>query len=210
MMTVTETIRERGHLLRIKFDNRADVLLDLDIASAQGLRRGVEISNEKLSEIIELSDFTRAKSRALWYLDRSDHTEKALYDKLIKAGFSKEISAKVIAKLIDLDLINDNRFAARFSERLFELNTSKRQIYYKLCEKGINRDLAKETVDGLPQDETGQIRNLIDKKYKTKLKDKESVKKVYASLIRKGFSFSSVREVLKEYEEELEYTLEGM
>lgn len=210
MMTVTETKKEKGHLLRVAFDCREDVLIDIDTAALNGVRQGAELSESELKKIIGISDYTRAKSRALWYLDRSDHTEKALYDKLRKARFSEEVSAEVIAKLVDLGLIDDNRFAKRYSERLLEQNASKRQIYYKLCEKGINRDLAKETVDTLPQDETAQIKNVIEKKYKTKLKDKESVKKVYAALIRKGFSFGGVREVLKEYEEELLYTFEGM
>ncbi|MBO4467691.1 MAG: regulatory protein RecX, partial [Clostridia bacterium] len=181
---------------------------DKDVAALKSIREETVLSDEQLSEIIELSDYTRAKSRALWYLDRSDHTEKQLYDKLIRARFSPRVCAKVIAKLKELGLIDDERFAKRYSERLFEANTSKRQILCKLYEKGVSRDLAKVTVCALPEDETALIRNLIEKKYKQKLKDKESVKKVYAALIRKGFSFSGVKEVLKDYEEELAYTFE--
>lgn len=209
-MLVVATKKEKGHLLRIKFEDFEDVLIDKDVAALKGIKEGTVLSAGELDGILELSDYTRAKSRALWYLDRSDHTEKGLYDKLVKARFSKETSARVIAKLVELGLIDDNRFAKRYAERLFEANTSKRQIYYKLCEKGIGRDLAKETVAQLPEDETEQIKNLIEKKYKSRLKDKESVKKVYASLIRKGFTFSGVKAVLKEYEEELLYTFEDM
>ena len=209
-MLVTGTKKEKGHLLRIKFEDFEDVLIDKDVVALKGIKEGTVLSDGELNKIIELSDYTRAKSRALWYLDRSDHTEKGLYDKLVKARFSKETSAKVIAKLVELGLIDDDRFAKRYAERLFEANTSKRQIYYKLCEKGIGRDLAKATVSELPEDETEQIKNLIEKKYKSKMKDKESVKKVYASLIRKGFTFSGVKAVLKEYEEELLYTFEDM
>lgn len=207
-MTVIETKSEKGHLVRLKFDFGDDALVDKDTVALEGIREGSVLSEERLAEISEMSDYARAKSRALWYLDRSDHTEKGLYDKLIKARFSPKSSAKVIAKLVELGLIDDNRFAKRYSERLFEANTSKRQIYHKLCEKGISRDLAKETVLLLPEDETALIKNLIEKKYKTKLKDKESVKKVYAALIRKGFSFGAVKTVLKDYEEELLYTFE--
>lgn len=205
-MRVIEKKREKGHLVRIKFDNLREILIDIDVANNECINEDTEISDEKLNEIVELSDYTRAKSRALWYLDRSDYTEKGLYDKLIKAKFSPLISAKVISKLVEFNLLDDTRYAKRYSERLFESNTSKRQIYFKLCEKGISRELAKETLGLLPADETEQIKNLIEKKYKNKLKDKESVKKVYAALIRKGFSFASVKSVLKDFEEELQYT----
>lgn len=205
-MRVIEKKREKGHLVRIKFDNLSEILIDIDVANNECINEDTEISDEKLNEIVELSDYTRAKSRALWYLDRSDYTKKGLYDKLIKAKFSPLISAKVISKLVEFNLLDDARYAKRYSERLFESNISKRQIYFKLCEKGISRELAKETLGLLPADETEQIKNLIEKKYKNKLKDKESVKKVYAALIRKGFSFASVKSVLKDFEEELQYT----
>lgn len=205
-MTVTEITREKGHLNKIIFDDGTVSFVDIDVVSEECIRVGTKITEEKLKELKSLSDYVRAKSRVLWYLDRSDHTEKGLYDKLIKAKFSPEASAKVISNLVEYGLLDDNRYAKRYAERLFEANTSKRQIYYKLCEKGISRELAKETVDALPTDETEQIKALIEKKYKNKLNDKESVKKVYSALIRKGFSFGSVKDVLKNYEEELKYT----
>lgn len=205
-MTVTEIKKEKGHLNKIIFDDGTVSFVDIDVVSEECIRVGTAITKEKLQKVLSHSDFVRAKSRALWYLDRSDHTEKALYDKLTKAKFSQKASAEVIAKLVEYGLLDDNRYAKRYAERLFEANTSKRQIYYKLCEKGIPRELAKETVDALPTDETEQIKALIEKKYKNKLNDKESVKKVYAALIRKGFSFGSVKDVLKNYEEELRYT----
>ncbi|MCQ2450583.1 MAG: recombination regulator RecX [Clostridia bacterium] len=207
-MRITERKREKGHLVRLKFDFGDDALIDLDIADSEGLRENTEISEEKLAQIKETSEYERAKSRALWYLDRADRTEKALYDKLVGARFDPKICARVLEKLVDLGLVDDRRYALNYSQRLFESNTSKRQIYYKLCEKGVPREIAKETVAQLPEDEAAQIRDLIEKKYKNKIKDKESIKKVYASLIRKGFSFGGVRAVLKEYEEELTYTFE--
>ena len=45
----------------------------------------------------------------------------------------------------------------------------------------------------------------FEKKYKNKLTDKKAKEKVFAALIRKGFSYGAVREVLKKYIEELEY-----
>ena len=49
---------------------------------------------------------------------------------------------------------------------------------------------------------------VLEKKYRTKLSNEENVKKVYAALIRKGFSFSAVKEELKAYSEELALSFE--
>lgn len=204
-MTVTEIKKEKGHLIKISFSDYDDLLLDKDIFEEYPLKTGSVLSEEKAKELKEISEYKRAKSRAYWYLDRNDHTEKGLYGKLVKAGFSKEISAKVLARLKELGLIDDERYAKRYAEKLFESNISKRQIYAKLYEKGIAGDLIKETVDSLPDSEILQIKNIIEKKYSNKLNDKNSVNKVYQALIRKGFSYGGVREVLKNYEEELNY-----
>jgi len=209
-MQVTYAKPFKGHLICLRFEGGEEVLLDRDIVLQNNIDVGTSISKERLLELVDESDYVRAKSRALWYLDRSDHTEKALYDKLIKAKFSPKTCAKVLAKLCEYDLINDRRFAERYFERLVEQNVSKRQAYYKLWEKGVPATLVKEILDNTEVDEETEIRNTIEKKYKNKLDTKENVQKVYNALIRKGFSFGAVRNVLKNVAEELKYASEEL
>ncbi len=207
-MTVCELRREKGHIYKIITDEGDCVAVDIDIVSNYSIKAGTRLSREKLEEIKAVSDYERAKSRALWYLDRSDRTEKELFDKLVTAGFEKNACAKVLKRLKELELINDMRYAKRYVGRLVDANTSKKEIYFKLMKKGIPKDIINEAIGETEIDEASQIKSLIEKKYKNKITDKNSVQKVYASLIRKGFSFSAVRLALKNYEEELEYVSE--
>ncbi len=202
-MEVVEVKREKPHLVRAKFDNGPDLLIDLDLANDISLKVGKILTVEETEELKEQSDYIRAKSRALWYLDRADRTEKGLYDKLVTAKFNKNSCAKVIARLKDLGLLDDVRYANRLCEKLSQGGTSKREIYAKLIAKGIKRDLAKETVGRLEGDEIGQIKHLIDKKYAGKMTDKEGIAKVYAALVRKGFSYGDVSRALKQYSEDI-------
>ena len=78
----------------------------------------------------------------------------------------------------------------------------------KLIEKGVPADIAKEVVSGSDTDEDAQIIAVIEKKYARKLETENGAQKVYAALIRKGFSFSAVKKALKKYSEELEYSEE--
>lgn len=202
-MTVTDIKREKKHLCRLAFSNGKEVLLDLDIVSQYAIHKDDTLSEDKLLELVEESDYYRAKQRALWYLDRAAHTEKGLYDKLIKAGFKRKASAKVIARFCELGLLDDRSFAENFVERCISANVSKREIYRKLTIKGVPKDLANEILAENSVDELSQIRQIIDKKYRLKLENPENTQKVYAALIRKGFSFSAVRDALKGYSEEL-------
>lgn len=207
-MKITLQKREKPYLVRFFLDNGTDFAIDLDLANELCLKVGDTISEEKIKELKENSDYLRAKKRALWYLDRSFRTEKELYDKLITAGFPKKASAKVIARFKELCLIDDRLYAKRYAEQCIDKNISKREIYARLLKKGINKELIAETLDITECDETCQIKALIDKKYYRYLSDtadKKAVQKVFAALARKGFSFGAIKTALKEYTASLEY-----
>lgn len=207
-MFITGIKKEKKHLVRIMLSDGAEVFLDSDIPSEESLSEGKDISEEELKALLEESDYRRAKSRALWYLDRTDHTEKGLYEKLVRAGFGKKASARVIAKLCELGLLDDRRYAERMAERCAEANVSKRQTVSKLLLKGIPLELAKEVTDGLDTDGVEQITALIERKYQNKLYEEGGRQKVFAALARKGFSFEDIKTALKKYDQELEFSEE--
>lgn len=204
-MWVCEITKCKKHLTKLTLDNGQEILLDNDVVCEACIHEDTSLTEESLSELIFKSDYERAKSRALWYLDRSALTEKALFDKLIKAGFKREASAAVIARFVELGMLDDRRFAFEFARRCAESNISRREAYQKMCLKGVDRELANEALDSLDTDEEAQISELLERKYRGKLITENGVQKVYAALIRKGFSFSAVRNALKKYSEEIEY-----
>lgn len=205
-MQIIDFKKDKLHLTRVFLSSGSEVLLDNDVVFEKSLQKGLEIDEKYLEELKLLSDYLRAKSRAVWYLDRSAHTEKGLYDKLVRAGFSKQACAKVIARFIEVGLLDDKRYAENYAERLMNANVSKREAVQKMLQKGVPYDLAKQVLEETEADEDTQIRNLIEKKYRSKLQSENGAKKVFDALARKGFSFSAIREALKSYIEELEET----
>lgn len=205
-MIITALSRDKQHLTRITLSDGAEILIDNDVCVENSIYEGMETEPEFIKELKFSSDYKRAKSRALWYLDRMDYTEKALSEKLNKAGFSKRAVAAVMANLIEFGMVDDRRFAERYAERLMEHNTSKREALNKMYLKGIPYGMAKEVLEEIDSDEASQIAELLDTKYAAKLQNENGVQKVYAALIRKGFSYSAVRTALKNYTEELEYS----
>ena len=205
-MIITSLIKDKRHLTKLIFSDGTEILIDNDVCIENSLYTGMEVEPEFIKELKFDSDYKRAKSRALWYLDRMDYTEKVLSEKLIKAGFSKRAVAAVMANLVEFSMIDDRRFAERYAERLIEQNTSKREALNKMYLKGIPYDLAKEVLDGIDSDEESQIAELIDRKYASKLSAENGTQKVFAALIRKGFSYSAVRAAMKKYNDDLEYS----
>lgn len=203
-MQIVNLQKDKLHLTKLSLSDGRQVLVDNDLVFQRSLKAGLEIDDKYLEELLFSSDYVRAKSRAVWYLDRSAHTEKGLYDKLVRAGFAKEACAKVIARFIEVGLLDDRRYAEILAERLIETNVSKREALQKMLSKGLPYDLAKAVLEETEADENTQIRNLIEKKYRNKLLAENGAKKVFDALARKGFSFGAIREALKSYIEELE------
>ncbi len=200
-MQITAIKKEKQHLTRVCFDDSSEVLLDNDICSQECLKAGTLLTDEALDKLIYRSQYVRAKSRAMWYLDRADVTENGLYKKLVRAGFDKKASAAVVARFVEVGLINDRRYAERYAERLISANTSKREAVRKMLAKGLGYDLVNEVLNETPADEAEQIQALIEKKYKTRLEAENGFEKVFSALIRKGFSYTQVRSALKKYKD---------
>lgn len=205
-MQIREIKKDKQHLTKLIFEDESVLLLDNDICAEEGIAVGADIDGESLKEYKAESDYRRAKSRAMWYLDRMDYTEKALYEKLIKAGFGAKASAKVLAKLCELGLVDDRRYAERFAERCRDSNVSKREAVHKMLFKGVPLELARQVTEELETDEVGQVLALIEKKYERKLSEEGGYQKVFAALARKGFAFESIKSALKKYNEELEFS----
>ena len=203
-MQITEISRQRKHLVKVKLSCGKEFYLDSDFAAQSAIRVGQNTDEPTICKWLSESDYVRAKSRALWFLDRSDHSEKSLYDKLLRADISPEACARAIARLKEVGLLDDIRYAKRLAERLTEANVSKREAYAKMSAKGLPRDVINAALKETDADEGAQIAALIRKKYRTKLEDPENILKVYAALVRKGFSYGAVRDALKRYSEELE------
>ncbi len=203
-MKIVEIKRDKKHTVKVSFDNGKYFNFDLDYFNSVCLHENDQISEEQLNSHLKESDYIRAKSRGMWFLDRADYSEKKLYEKIVAGGISAAAAARATARLKELGLIDDLRLCARLAERYAEQGVSKRESYAKLYAKGIPSDVIKSVLEDTDFDEAAQLEMIIDKKYRNKLSDKDNAQKVYAALVRKGFSYGAVRDAIKKYTQEIE------
>ena len=201
-MKIVEIKPSKLHLNSVHLSDGQEVLLDKDVCAEHSLMTDMEIDSGELENLKFQSDYVRAKARALWYLDRMDYSEKALFDKLTQKGFEKKACSAVIAKFVELGFLDDRRFGERLCEKLLTSGSSKRAAMQKMYQKGLPYDLCRELLEENDSDEEDAILKLIEKKYAQKLGDKENYQKVYAALVRRGFSYGDVSRALKKYLED--------
>ena len=76
---------------------------------------------------------------------------------------------------------------------------SKRAALYKMQQKGISKALAEEIFADMDIDPRDQIRDLIEQKYERYLVDRKGLQKTVNALMRLGYNYYDVKDVVREY-----------
>lgn len=168
----------------------------------EGLKAGITLPVPELERLRQQSETAKAIEKALDYLTLRDHSSLELYQKLCQR-YESESAAAAIAKMNELALLDDSRFALHRARYLFSQNKSRSQIRQALAQKGIHRDTIDWALEELqPHDgddpEQQALENLIERSYRRKLTEGQ-VDKVVAALCRRGFAPRAVWAAVKAY-----------
>lgn len=145
---------------------------------------------------------TRARRKAMTLLEHMDRTEKALSDRLHRAGFSPEAVADAMAYVSSYGYLDDARYAENYIS--FRMETkSRRKIMQELSGKGVDQETAalawEKAAEVIEPDEREILKAAVCRKYApdTELEDKE-LRRLYGFLTRRGFCFGDISHVLEE------------
>lgn len=148
--------------------------LDGETILKEGIKKGMEISEDEAAVLKFKSDYFKAKEKALRLLDRRAHSKAEIIRK-VSENYPKEVAVKVAERLEEIGLINDESFARIYFKELsevkkFGINRIKTELY--------KRGIAKEIIEVLSEE----------------LSDNEPYKKVLLEIKRRPFDFSSEKE----------------
>ena len=197
---VKETKRGRYALF---FDGEFAFSLDEDTFAMAGLHTGDELEEWQIHDLQTKSDTRKAVDKAMDLLALRDHAAGELYQKLCRS-FDPHSAAAAVAKMQELNLLDDAGFARRRAAELLRKRKSRREILLDLTAKGIDRDTAAEAVEALYAEaddgedpELANARALVERHYAAKLAAGKR-DQVAAALARRGFSHSVIRAALAE------------
>ena len=91
------------------------------------------------------SNREKCLGKAAQLLSRRMHSTMELSQKLLRKGFSKSDIDDTTSKLSELGFLDDNKFAASYSEELVRKGFGARKIKAQLFKRG----LSKELIDGI-------------------------------------------------------------
>lgn len=183
--------------------------VDEETLVREKIREGSTFTLPQLEQLRQKSETRKACDKALEYLSLRDHAAGELYQKLCRK-FDPQSSAAAVAKMQQLDLVDDAAFALHRARYLMAQHKSRNQIAQTLAQKGIDRQTVAQVLEQLweQQDtdpEQQALEHLIEKSYSQKLAQGKT-QQVAAALCRRGFSSRLVWTVIKEYtNQESEY-----
>ena len=147
-----------------------------------------------------MEELVRAKRRALYLLTEMDRTEKELYDKLRKTGYSEETVSAAMEYVRSFGYIDDARYARKYIES-YRNRKSRLKMTYDMTAKGVDREVIEDAFREYEEyDETDLIRRLAGKKLRGKdLSEPGVYQKTAAYLARRGFASGDIVKVLQSF-----------
>lgn len=182
--------------------------VDEDVLIKYNLKKGVELDDFAVTEMLFQDDIRKAYNTAINYLSHRMRSETEVREHLKKKEISDSVIKEAIHKLYELKFLNDEEFAKAFVQT--KLNTTDKGadvIKLELKEKGIAPDLITKAIEEVSFDEQLEKAIKLSEKYALKNKKDSSrilKQKIEQMLKRKGYSFPIIRAALDETEVEKE------
>lgn len=163
---------------------------------------GGELKEEDYRRIMEEVLPKRAKLRAMNLLKSREYTTAQLRAKLAQGFYPDSVIQHALDYVDSFHYTDDFRYAVDFIT-YNENSKSRKKIEQDLISKGIGKDVianawAEWEAQGGVQDEQAMIAELLAKKhYNPETTDYKEKQKLFAFLIRKGFSGEQIRKGLR-------------
>ena len=166
------------------------------------------------------ADPAKARARALDALASREMSSAQLYERLCY-GFTEQAAAAAVAEMVELDYVNDDRYAEARAHSLLAARKSRRAAAQNLRQKGLSGAQIEQALESVyapdvdgesPELEAAAALVLLDalldrntdlvrSRYMKKLADGRR-DLVVAALQRRGFAYSVIKEAIKRAEEE--------
>lgn len=152
---------------------------------------------------IKPGDFAQAKNYAYRLLGYRERSEREIEERLVRKGFNKVVSEKVVEDLKAAGLIDDYRFAKSFAEGRVKYRPSGIElIRSKLYSKGIDGEIVNSVLSEIERnfDEYAAAYEIAGNRARKfgKINREKAKQRIYGYLLRRRFKKDVIYKVLNE------------
>lgn len=175
-----------------------------DVLVKHRLIQGNLVHEDQVQMIIEDDKRHSAWSDALRMIGRRSHSSKELEFKLRRKQYDPSQIREVIDRLITEKYIDDSDFAKQTAgQRIYHQKKGREWVKQELLYKGVDPVIVQQTISEIDQEaEKISCFKLALSKWKSSKEEiPDKKRKIISFLIRRGYSQSTVREVMNKLSE---------
>ena len=168
---------------------------------------GDDFEPDEYADSLAAIQMNDAYEFALTCLDFSQRSSGELTKKLISRGYVQPAAEAAVARLIEVGIIDDARYARRIAETSTHKNVGVYAMKRKLMSKGFSEEDTENALTALDDEQQRSACKAIADKFRTKyaaLPPREARAKLSQALARRGFSWDVISGVLDNADEDFE------
>ncbi|MCR5078405.1 MAG: RecX family transcriptional regulator [Bacilli bacterium] len=204
------SVKEKKKSVSISFSNGEKVSLSPDAYVEFLLYVGKKIEPEEMKKILKYAEEDDYYVYALRLLSKDMYTSYVLRGKLIGKGAEPIVAKRVVARLINDGLINDEEYARIYVEDIAEFRLyGKNKTIARLKEKGIGEEVLSkfDFPDEEEEERATRCCLALNKKY-AKYPYEKKKERAYEYLLGRGYDHTLAKKVIEECIEETPEELE--
>ncbi len=159
-----------------------------------GLYTGKELSEPEMERLREAAGQMSAKMRAVRIVSASSVSRRDLEERLVRKGEDPAQAKEAVAWMEDLHLVDDRETARQVVQSCIYKGYGLARARQALYEKRIPKEYWEEALKSYP-DQTDRIEAFLRSRLDADADDRQ-VKRAVDALIRRGHSYSAIRQVL--------------
>lgn len=199
IMEVKPSQRKKGRFL-VKLEDGNILRVTEEEVLRFSLAAGMELDDESLEALDESTQKSAVRAAAASMIGSRPLSKKELTRRLVRKGADEEDAGEAADWLEDIGAVNDREYAAMLVRHYAGKGYGRARIREEMYRRGVDRELWDQALEELP-DQSETLDRLIQKKCRGDLSDRREVRRVSDSLLRRGFSWSEVKDALRRYTE---------
>ncbi|MGL5122650.1 MAG: regulatory protein RecX [Fusobacteriaceae bacterium] len=170
---------------KISFENKIEFTLSSSLINEYSLKEKKTLTREEYFAIVKkaMKDYT------IYLLSKRDYFKKDLEDKLFIKYREKKIVLEIVEEMEKQEYLDDYNMSKQYINS--HKKYGRRKLEFELKRKKIENSI----IDTLLKENTRIEIEEIEKKVE-KMK-KQSPEKIYASLMRRGFQYKDIKDILE-------------
>lgn len=191
-----KTTPDRAGRYWATFDNETKMALYRQSVEDFALYPGKELSDEEFAALCEHAGNISAKMRAVRIVSATSVSKRDLQERLIRKGEDPEHSREAVEWMEELHLLDDRNTAEQIVHSCISKGFGLQRAKQALYEKRIPKELWDDALRDYP-DQMERVTAFLHARLNADSDDRE-VKRAVDALLRRGHSYSVIREALKQ------------